>query len=157
MRRFLADEVISHLPDYRLLYCQIPLLAQAFILSTPNQTKSLCLLRMILILPGLYYSYQVLKYDFLPRDVFRMQNWMKNITFLFYIHRILEWGLANESNRPRWVGYGGEEATGKHPVPKEKASLLDWQAPIYAASLMNRYGNYFNSKARFFFFSNPNC
>ena len=70
-----------------------------------------------------------------------MQNWLKDIAFLVFMHRALEWGLANESNRPQWIGYSGEEPTGRQRVADKQCSLTHWNTPMYAISLMTKYAN----------------
>ena len=140
MRHLVMDDIVAHLPDYKILYSQVPIFAQAILLSLPRQTDAIRLMRMALIPFGLFYSYKMLQYDFLPRDSFRLQNWLKNIATLPTIQRTLELGLAKASDRPKWIGFDGEKR--KQPEHQDEihkhVSLLDWRSPVYAMSLLGR-------------------
>ena len=137
-RHFWMYDIVPYLPDYRILYCQVPLVTQAFLLSLPRQTERIRLTRMALIPLGLYYTYKILYYDNLPLNVFRLQNWLKNMIVLLNIQRTLEMGLAKASNRPKWIGFNVEKLSSQEDHASDHVSFLDWRSLIYAISLFSR-------------------
>jgi hypothetical protein len=74
------DDILPHLPSWRLLLMLLPLFLQLLLLH-PVQTETTRLSRMAILPFGLYFSHKAIEYDFVPRDAFRPYNFIKNLVF----------------------------------------------------------------------------
>ena len=116
-RSLIYHDILPHLPSWRLLLMLIPLFFQLLLLHPP-QTETTRFLRKALLPLGLYFSYQVTQYDFVPRDAFRPYNFIKNLAFLIGVSKTLVCGSVVRSNISLNIQSGIRI--------RQRSLLLDW-------------------------------
>lgn len=87
-RALIFDDIRPHVPSWRALLMVVPLFFQLVLLHPP-QTDSTRFVRIALVPIGLYLSWRVTLYDFVPRDAFRPYNFIKNLAFPIGVSKTL--------------------------------------------------------------------
>lgn len=109
--QWVAQDVVPHLPSWRVLLMLAPLLLQASLLMI-NQTTTTRFCRAALVPIGLWYAYASLFYDFTPRGAFKACNFIRSLMFPVGVEKTLEYGLVQDQYR--WIGFEKERAA--HPA-----------------------------------------